>query len=294
MRRRNLIAALTAAAAVCATLLLVSAPGGTPTVAAARRASTTKTATASTFQLPPVRHVFVIMLENENLASTFGDPSADPYFASTLPSEGAFLGDYYATGPESNDNCISIVSGQPPNPENQADCQFFDDFSGADLESNGVESGMGCVYPSAVQNIGTQLSAAGLSWKAYGEDMGNDPNRETAACGHPTLNSQDQTEDAVAGDGYATRHDPFVYFHSVIDNQTYCDDRVRRPRLARLRDAGRGAGRRDRPGHRSEEGLDHAELLVHHAEPVRRRPRLSVYEPGERCVGARRHRRIFL
>ena len=161
MRRRNLIAALTAAAAVCATLLLVSAPGGTPTVAAATAASTTKAATASTFQLPPVRHVFVIMLENENLASTFGDPSADPYLASTLPSEGAFLDDYYATGHESNDNCISIVSGQPPNPENQADCQFFDDFSGADLESNGVESGVGCVYPSAVQNIGTQLSAAG-------------------------------------------------------------------------------------------------------------------------------------
>ena len=56
--------------------------------------------------------------------------------------------------------------------------------------------------------------------------MGNDPNRETAACGHPALNAQDQTQSAEAGDGYATRHDPFVYFHSVIDNQTYCDEHV--------------------------------------------------------------------
>ena len=226
MRRRSLIASVTGAAAACAGVILVLIPGGTPAVAAATAASTTKAAIATGFELPPVRHLFVIMLENENLASTFGDPSADPYLASTLPSKGAFLGDYYATGHESNDNYISIVSGQPPNPENQADCQIFDDFSGADLESNGVESGVGCVYPSAVQNIGTQLSAAGLSWKAYEEEMGNDPNRETAACGHPAVNSQDQTQNAVAGDGYATRHDPFVYFHSVIDSQTYCDDHV--------------------------------------------------------------------
>jgi hypothetical protein len=166
------------------------------------------------------------MLENQDYAGTFGDPSADPYLASTLPKQGALLNDYYATGHESNDNYISIVSGQPPNPQNQADCQIFDDFVGGDLLSNGVESGTGCVYPAGVQNIGNQLSAAGLNWKAYEEDMGNDPNRETAACGHPAVNSQDQTQSAEAGDGYATRHNPFVYFHSVIDNQTYCDQHV--------------------------------------------------------------------
>jgi hypothetical protein len=65
---------------------------------------------ATTFKLPPVRHVFVIMLENESYASTFGDPSADPYLAETLPSQGALLEDYYGTGHESNDNYISIVS----------------------------------------------------------------------------------------------------------------------------------------------------------------------------------------
>jgi phosphatidylinositol-3-phosphatase len=210
-RRRNAIAAACTAAAIGTTLTLALAPAGAP---------------AAGFQLPPIRHVFVIVLENENYASTFGDPSADPYLASTLPRQGALLSDYYATGHESNDNYISLVSGQPPNPQNQADCQIFDDFVGADLLSDGVESGTGCVYPSDVPNIGTQLSAAGLNWKAYEEDMGNDPNRETAACGHPALNSQDQTQSAEAGDGYATRHDPFVYFHSVIDNQTYCDDHV--------------------------------------------------------------------
>jgi hypothetical protein len=92
--------------------------------------------------------------------------------------------------------------------------------------SSGVETGTGCVYPAEVPNIGTQLSAKKLTWKAYMEDMGNNPNREAAACGHPGLEATDETQKAVAGDGYATRHDPFVYFHSVIDEQAYCDTHV--------------------------------------------------------------------
>jgi phosphatidylinositol-3-phosphatase len=175
---------------------------------------------------PKIRHVFVIMLENEGYESTFGEPAADPYLAQALPAQGALLENYYATGHESNDNYISLVSGQPPNAENQADCPIFDDFVGAIMLPEGVETGTGCVYPAEVPNIGTQLSARKLNWKAYQEDMGNDPNRETAACGHPALNTQDETQKAEAGDGYATRHDPFVYFHSVIDEVKYCDKHV--------------------------------------------------------------------
>ena len=178
------------------------------------------------YKQPTIRHVFVIMLENEDYASTFGDPSADPYLAQALPAEGALLEDYYATGHESNDNYISLVSGQPPNPDNQADCQDFDEFLDPHTLSDGVEEGIGCVYPTSVENIGTQLSAHKRKWKAYEQDMGNDPNRETAACGHPVLNAKDETQDAVEGDGYATRHDPFVYFQSVISNQSYCDEHV--------------------------------------------------------------------
>lgn len=180
----------------------------------------------ATARLPKVKHVWVIMLENEGYAATFGNPAADPYLAQTLPAQGALLESYYATGHASNDNYISLVSGQPPNAQNQADCPRFDNFSGAIMLSNGVESGTGCVYPAEVANIGTQLTAAKKTWKAYMEDMGNLPNRETAACGHPALESTDETQKAAAGDGYATRHDPFVYFHSVIDNQTYCDKHV--------------------------------------------------------------------
>jgi phosphatidylinositol-3-phosphatase len=181
---------------------------------------------AHTFKLPRIHHLFVIMLENEGYGATFGTPTADPYLAKTLPAEGALLENYYATGHESNDNYVSLVSGQPPNPDNQADCQTYEDFVAPKIEPGGLEGGVGCVYPAEVQSIGAQLSNAALSWKAYMQDMGNNPSRESAACGHPALKGKDETQSAVAGDGYAARHDPFVYFHSVIDNAAYCNAHV--------------------------------------------------------------------
>ncbi|HTA05474.1 MAG TPA: hypothetical protein VK774_03850, partial [Solirubrobacteraceae bacterium] len=106
------------------------------------------------YKQPKVRHIWVIVLENEDYAATFGSPLDDPYLAQTLPAQGALLTNYYGTGHESNDNYISLVSGQPPNVETQADCQLFGDFVGALELPGGIEGGEGCVYPASVQNIG--------------------------------------------------------------------------------------------------------------------------------------------
>jgi hypothetical protein len=217
--RRGARPALRLLVASCACgVLLASA------LSACAGAATVPTGAAAT--VPKIRHVWVIVLENEGYASTFGEPAADPYLASTLPAQGALLENYFATGHESNDNYISMISGQPANAQNQADCPLFDDFTGGATLPDGVEAGTGCVYPAEVPTIGNQLTAKKLSWKAYMEDMGNDPNREAAACGHPALNGSDGTQKAESGDGYATRHDPFVYFHSVIDGASYCDKHV--------------------------------------------------------------------
>ncbi|HEX4864566.1 MAG TPA: alkaline phosphatase family protein, partial [Acidimicrobiales bacterium] len=175
-------------------------------------------------QAPPIGHVFVLVLENEGYATTFGNPAADPYLAKSLPAEGALLTQYYGTGHESNDNYVAMVSGQGPNPQNQADCQIYDDFIGTTLPISGLLGwdgqaiGTGCVYPQDVRTVGNQLSDSGRSWKGYMQDMGNVPSREAQVCGHPALNSQDQTQSAVGGDAYVARHDPFVYFHSVVDD----------------------------------------------------------------------------
>ncbi|HUY64024.1 MAG TPA: alkaline phosphatase family protein [Acidimicrobiales bacterium] len=190
-------------------------------------------ATVSSSAVPPIKHVFVIVLENETSTSTFGNPSADPYLARTLVSEGAYVPNYYGTGHLSNDNYVAMVSGQAPNPQNQGDCQLYDDFVGTPpLVNNtgtaldGQAIGTGCVYPTSVPTIASQLTGAGLNWKGYMQDMGNVPTREAPVCGHPALNSQDKTQSAVSGDGYVSRHDPFVYFRGVIDDAAYCDAHV--------------------------------------------------------------------
>src|SRR5262249_18973655 len=94
----------------------------------------------------------------------------------------------------------------------------------------GQLSGDGCVYPRYVQTVASQLSRHGLTWKAYAQDMGIRPHRDGTvstphgpACGHPPIGHVDLTDTTgPANDSYATRHNPFMYFHSVIDNRAYC------------------------------------------------------------------------
>ncbi len=190
--------------------------------------SVTQDLTFSVRGLPGVRHVFVIMLENAGYNSTFGSPANDPYLATTLPSQGALLKNYYGTGHYSNDNYIGFISGQPPNVDNQFDCVggFVGFPAGAGQSSAGIQQGTGCVYPPAVQTLAGQLTAKGYKWKGYMQDMGNVPTREATTCAHPPIGSPDPSFIAVPGDGYATRHDPFVYFQSIIDQPALCSRRV--------------------------------------------------------------------
>jgi phosphatidylinositol-3-phosphatase len=166
---------------------------------------------------PPIHHVFIVMLENENATSTFGPDSPAPYLSKTLRSKGAFLPNYYAVTHLSLGNYLGLLSGQGSNPQTQADCQVFNQFVRVGTGSDGQALGQGCVYPSSVQTLANQLTAHGLTWKGYMEDMGNDPARESATCGHPPIGSPDPTQNAEVGDQYAARHNPFVYFHSIID-----------------------------------------------------------------------------
>jgi phosphatidylinositol-3-phosphatase len=174
---------------------------------------------------PTIRHVFVIVLENESFHATFGPSPGSAYLGKTLPAEGALLNQYFATGHQSLDNYITMISGQPPNVQTQSDCQTYNDFPPGpftSIGSDGIVTGQGCVYPAAVQTVVNQLDSDGLTWKAYAQDMSNSvTSGQAASCRHPTLNSQDGTQTAKANDQYAARHVPFVYFHSIIDT-TFC------------------------------------------------------------------------
>jgi hypothetical protein len=177
---------------------------------------------------PPIRHVFVVMLENENAATTFAGQPPSPYLAQTLPAQGALVPNYYGIGHSSLDNYIALISGQAPNEKTQLDCPLFSEFllQQPGLDAHGQLLGLGCVYPNTVKTLPDQLEAAHLTWKGYMEDMGQDPRRERATCGHPSIGKPDETLIATAADKYAAKHDPFVYFHTIIDDQARCDTHV--------------------------------------------------------------------
>ena len=106
---------------------------------------------------PPVKHVFIVVMENKGYNETFGTDTKAPFLGRELPTAGALLQNYYATGHLSLDNYISMVSGQGPNPITQADCQIYQDVSPGTMGADGQASGAGCVYPSSVKTIANQL-----------------------------------------------------------------------------------------------------------------------------------------
>jgi phosphatidylinositol-3-phosphatase len=175
--------------------------------------------------LPPIRHVFLIVLENKSFSEAFGPHGAAPYLARTLPAEGALLRNYYAVGHWSLDNYIALVSGQAPNPATQRDCEQATEFqpSRPGLDRQGELPGVGCVFPTSVKTVADQLEKAGLTWKGYMEDLDVDPARDRpATCSLARIGRIDATERASGDDEYASKHDPFVYFHSILDHPRRC------------------------------------------------------------------------
>ncbi len=191
-------------------------------------------------RMPPIRHVFVIVLENQGFDTTFNAHSRAPYLADTLRLAGAFLRQYHGTAHYSLGNYLAMIGGVPPTPKTQVDCPRFDDFVETGIARDGQPIGDGCVYPVHVATIANQLAAKHLTWGAFMEDMGNDPARESATCGHPEIGTLDPTELATPTDQYATKHNPFVYFHAIIDSAS-CQQHV--VPLTRLEDALQSAKR---------------------------------------------------
>ncbi len=180
--------------------------------------------------VPPIKHVFLIMLENKGYDETFGAQSPAPYLGRTLPAMGALVPNYYGVTHLSLGNYIALISGQGSNPTTQSDCQVYTNMLPGMVGADGQAIGTGCVYPGRIKTIADQLQAAGLSWRGYMEDMGNDP-ASPATCRHPTLGAADTTQLARRGDQYAARHNPFVYFHSLLDSGACARDDVPLDRL---------------------------------------------------------------
>jgi hypothetical protein len=154
--------------------------------------------------VPRLGHVFVIVLENEDYNTTWGPKSPAPYLNS-LVRQGVLATHYYGVSHASADNYIAMTSGQAPEPQFQADCPSWSACEGSEQ-----------ARPDGGRSIADQLTAGHLSWGAYMESM-------ATTCQHP---SSTQGADPYQT-GYATRHDPFVYYPPIVENTSRCDEHVR-------------------------------------------------------------------
>lgn len=179
----------------------------TPAKAAQASAATTAS-TASLEGVPRLSHVFTIVLENESFNSTWG-PNSPAHYLNSLRSQGVLLTQYYAAGHLSNDNYISMTSGQPPAPDTMADCSNW-------LACEQTDSS--AAYQGGV-SIADQLENAGYSWKGYMDSM-------PAPCTHATatMTTDPYQGDSTTGPGYnyADRHNPFIYYGPIVNNASRC------------------------------------------------------------------------
>ena len=150
-----------------------------------------------------MKHVFVVMLDDEPYATVFGPASPAHYLTGTLEKKGELLVRYYAVAHEQLANGIALFSGQGPTPQTAENCPTYEDVTPGTVGAEGQVSGSGCVYPSATQTLAGQLTAKHLTWKAYLEGMDEGagagigvppaPSPAEGACGHPALGAADPT-----------------------------------------------------------------------------------------------------
>jgi len=245
-RRRAVAGAVVLAAAAAIAVPIVSAS------ASSGKATASIASASGKDRLPlkkgKIKHVWLIILENKSFDATFTGLNKNTYLWQTLPTQGVLLKNYFGTGHFSLDNYISMVSGQATQPDTQADCPFYDKFSGtldtvgslktnpnfgqvlSPVGPNAAPGTNGCVYPASVPTLFNQLDAAGVSWKGYAQDLGNPdesgPTHDAGIefCGAPYAEpgargstAQPNPGSANGTDQYVPKHFPFPWFESIRD-----------------------------------------------------------------------------
>ncbi len=199
---------------------------------------------------PPIEHVFVIMLENKGFDETFGPGSPATFLTDTLVPQGQLLPQFFGTAHNSTGNYLSLISGQAPNILTQADCiasftpwKLTDPSTGLALTGEYAQAiGQGCVYPANIPTLMDEMEPAGLTWAGWMEDMqfelNGDPDRDPArpavgtpeaSCVQPKVSdtSPDGTNGSDETEQYSARHNPFVFFESIIGNEETAAARAR-------------------------------------------------------------------
>jgi hypothetical protein len=132
---------------------------------------------------PGIKHVVVVMLENESQGNVVGNSTDAPYINSTVTPQCGYATNMYGATHWSAANYLAITAGQYP-----------------------LESPAGCGYlaacNTATNNIFHQTEANGLSWKAYEEAMPGPCTKSSSGI-------------------YSLGHNPVPFYDNVDDCATY-------------------------------------------------------------------------
>jgi hypothetical protein len=176
-RRTTAVTRVRLAGTAAALLALLAAGCASPSPSTPGASSTTGPPT--TVRGRASTRVIVVVEENHSIGQIIGSPQAP--FLNRLAAKGTLLTGFFAITHPSLPNYIAMVSGG----------------------TQGITSDCGDCNVDA-PNLADQLEAAGISWKAYMEDL-------PAPC-----------SDAHTAGAYAKKHNPFMYFASVRDNPGRC------------------------------------------------------------------------
>jgi phospholipase C len=134
--------------------------------------------------IPALDHVFVIVLENQNIDQIIGNSNAP--FINHLASTYNIATNYSAVWHPSLPNYLATIAG---------------DFFGVSNNASCVINTPPGPWTFNAQTIGSQLEGIGKDWKDYQEDI---PRAGSLLATWPG--------DASVGDLYAVKHNPFPYF----------------------------------------------------------------------------------
>jgi hypothetical protein len=127
-----------------------------------------------------VSRIVVVVMENREYGEIIGRPSA-PYI-NALARQSAVAANYYAVTHPSLPNYLAITGGSTFG------------YDGSDCLTCSVSH----------RNLIDQLETAGISWRAYMEDL-------PSSCSFQTSSG-----------GYVRRHDPFMYYRDVAGSRSRC------------------------------------------------------------------------
>jgi phosphatidylinositol-3-phosphatase len=159
--------------------------------------------------IPRYNHIVEIMMENTSYSTIIGNPNAPTINA--LASEYGLATDYFGVTHPSEPNYVANVGGS--NFGIQDDNQFYCTPALASTDPNCA--GTTVDHTVSAQNIASQLTAAGKTWKGYFQNLPPIPSSGVVITG-PNANGPytfkwPSNTDAL----YASKHNPFVNFTST-------------------------------------------------------------------------------